>query len=42
MPTEERLGYTYTLPSSKLGDPFLTGDNRFTASEVETFYETIQ
>ena len=38
----ERLGYTYTVPSGKRGDPFLTGDSRFTASEVETFYETIQ
>ena len=38
----ERLGKTYTIPSGKPGDPFLTGDNSFTASEVETFYETIQ
>ena len=40
----EYLGYAYTVPSGKPGDPFLTGapDNRFTASEVETFYETIQ
>ena len=38
----EYLGYTYTVPSGKRGDPFLTGDSRFTASEVETFYETIQ
>jgi len=38
----EYLGYAYTVPSGKLGDPFLTGANRFTASEVETFYETIQ
>jgi len=38
----EYLGLTYTIPSGKPGDPFLTGDNWFTASEVETFYETIQ
>ncbi|XP_044181238.1 protein jagged-1-like [Acropora millepora] len=38
----EYLGYTYTVPSGKPGDPFLTGDTWFTASEVETFYETIQ
>ena len=38
----EHLGNTYTVPSGKRRDPFLTGDNRFTASEVETFYETIQ
>ena len=38
----EYLGYAYTVPSGKPGDPFLTGDNSFTASEVETFYEAIQ
>ena len=38
----EYLGRIYTVPSGKRGDPFLTGDNWFTASEVETFYETIQ
>ena len=41
-PCFEYLGLTYTVPSGKPGDPFLTGDNWFTASEVETFYETIQ
>ena len=35
-----RLGYTYTVPSGKRGDLFLTGDYFFTASEIETFYET--
>ena len=34
------LGYTYTVPSGKRCDPFLTGNNRFLASEIETFYET--
>ena len=38
----EELGYTFTIPSGKRGDPFLTGNRFFTASEVETFYETIQ
>ncbi|XP_074607729.1 uncharacterized protein LOC141860505 isoform X2 [Acropora palmata] len=36
----EKLGYTYTVPSGRAGDPFLTGATRFTPSEVETFYET--
>ena len=38
----EALGYTCTVPSSKRRDPFLTGNNRFMASEIETFYETTQ
>ena len=38
----EYLGYIYTVPSGKRGDPFLTGGRYFTASEKETFYETIQ
>ena len=38
----ELLGYTYTVPSGKRGDPFLTGKRLFTVSELETFYETIQ
>ncbi|XP_067047394.1 uncharacterized protein [Acropora muricata] len=38
----EYLGYAYIVPSGKPGDRFLTGDNSFTASEVETFYEAIQ
>ena len=36
----EKLGYTYTVPSGRAGDPFLTGATRFTPSEIETFYET--
>ena len=36
------LGFTYTVPSGKRCDPFLTGDNYFTVSEIETFYETTQ
>ena len=38
----ECLGSIYTVPSGKLGDPFLTGDKHFVASEIETFYETIR
>ena len=38
----EKLGYAFTVPSGKPDDPFLTGDTWFAASEVETFYETIQ
>ena len=38
--SRECLGSIYTVPSGKLCDPFLTGDNYFTASEIETFYET--
>ncbi|XP_074607735.1 uncharacterized protein LOC141860508 isoform X2 [Acropora palmata] len=40
--SSENLGYTYTVPSGKRSDPFLTGNNRFIASEIETFYETTQ
>ena len=40
--SHEYLGSIYTVPSGKQGDPFLTGNTWFTASEVETFYETIQ
>ena len=36
----EYLGSIYTVPSGKKGDPFLTGDGYFAASEIETFYET--
>ena len=36
----ENLGHTYTVPSGRAGDPFLTGATRFTPSEIETFYET--
>ena len=38
----EYLGTIYTVPSGKHGDPFLTGDRLFVASEIETFYETIR
>ena len=38
----EDLGLFYTTPSGKRGDPFLTGNRWFTASEIETFYEIIQ
>ena len=38
----EALGYVYTVPSGKPGDPFLTGNRFFTASEVETFYQITQ
>ena len=40
--SREHLGYTYTVPSGKRDDPFLTGDNYFTESEIEPFYETTQ
>ena len=40
--SHEYLGSTYTVPSNKQGDPFLTGHRRFVASEIETFYETIR
>ena len=36
----ENLGHTYTVPSGRTGDPFLTGATHFTPSEIETFYET--
>ena len=36
----ENLGHTYTVPSGRPGDPFLTGATHFTLNEVETFYET--
>ncbi|XP_029190864.2 uncharacterized protein LOC114957549 isoform X2 [Acropora millepora] len=36
----ENLGHTYTVPSGRTSDPFLTGATHFTPSEVETFYET--
>ena len=38
----ECLGSIYTVPSGKQGDPFLTGDKYFAASEIETFYERIR
>ncbi|XP_044181816.1 uncharacterized protein LOC114952365 [Acropora millepora] len=40
--SQECLGSTYTVPSGKHCDPFLTGDKNFIASEIETFYETTQ
>ena len=40
--SQECLGSTYTVPSGKRCDPFLTGDMFFTVSEIETFYETTQ
>ena len=40
--SSENLGYTYTVPSGKRSDPFLTGNNSFITSEIETFYETTQ
>ena len=39
--SHEYLGSTYTVPSNKQGDPFLTGHRHIVASEIETFYETI-
>ena len=38
----ERLGHTYTVPSGVRSDPFLTGNTRFRANEIETFYETAE
>ena len=38
----ERLGHTYTVPSGKKKDPFLTGSEYFRANEIETFYETAE
>ena len=38
----EYLGHTYTVPSGKKDDPFLTGTTNFKANEIETFYETAQ
>ena len=35
----EWLGHTYTVPSGILNDPFLTGNTRFRANEIETLYE---
>jgi len=35
----EALGHTYTVPSGVRDDPFLTGNRRFRANEIETFYE---
>ncbi|XP_044181235.1 uncharacterized protein LOC114975468 [Acropora millepora] len=40
--SRECLGSTYTVPSGKQCDPFLTGGKYFIASEIETFYETTQ
>jgi len=40
--SRECLGSTYTVPSGKHCDPFLTGYMYFIASEIETFYETTQ
>ncbi|XP_067047298.1 uncharacterized protein [Acropora muricata] len=40
--SQECLGYTYTVPSGKQCDPFLTGVMYFIAREIETFYETTQ
>ena len=41
--SHERLGHTYTVPSGKTNDPFLTGDrNGFRVNEIELFYETAQ
>ena len=39
--SHEKLGYAYTVPSGIREDPFLTGNQYFTANEVETFYETV-
>jgi len=40
--SQECLGSTYTVPSGKQCDPFLTGGRYFIAREIETFYETTQ
>lgn len=32
----------YTVPSGKRSDPSFDSDRYFTASEIETFYETIK
>lgn len=37
--SSEKLGHTYTVPSGVRYDPFLTGNTRFSANEIETFYE---
>ena len=36
------LGHTYTVPSGKWRDPFLTVNSHFSANEIETFYETAE
>ncbi|XP_074608041.1 uncharacterized protein LOC141860751 [Acropora palmata] len=38
----ESLGHTYTVPSGVRSDPFLTGNTRLRANEIETFYETAE